>query len=105
MIHYEDKLLKFHRMLSLGMDCKFCTECELIIKKESEIEAFISNIVESWKMKFKPENYFVFGTMDMKIWKQGQTNPLAPSISLDKMAPFVDVLDFEIQPAGWYFDG
>lgn len=105
MIHYENKSLKFHRMLSLRMDCKFCTECELIIKKKSETEVFLSQIVESWKIKFKPENYFVFGTMDMKDWKQGQTNPLAPSISLDKMAPFVDVLDFEIQPAGWYFDG
>lgn len=105
MIHYGEKPLKFHRMVSLRMDCKFCTECGLIIKKKSEIESFLQQLVESWGMKFKPENCFVFGTMDMKDWKQSQQTPFEPSEALKKIAPFKDVLDFKIQPAGWYFTG
>lgn len=104
MIHYEDKPLKFHQMLSLRMDCRYCTACELIIKKKSEIEGNLRQIVEAWQMKFKPENYLVFGTMDREDWKKGQTTPLPPHIALKEMAPFINVLDFEIRPAGWYFE-
>ena len=56
-------------------------------------------------MKFKPDNYLVFGTMDMGDWKQSQLTPLLPSVALDNIAAFVDVLDFKIRPAGWYFEG
>ncbi len=105
MIHYEDKPLRFHRMLSLRMDCKLCTECELIIKKKTEIESYLKMAVESWGMKFNPKNYLVFGTMEMQDWKQNQLTPIDPSKALEKIAPFKDVLDFKIQPAGWYFTG
>jgi hypothetical protein len=87
------------------MDCKFCPVCELIIKKKSEIEIYLRELVKSWGMKFKPGNYFVFGTMEMQDWKQNQQTPIEPSKALEKIASFKDVLDFKIRPAGWYFTG
>lgn len=104
MIHYEDKPLIFHRLLSVRMDCKFCTEFELIIKKKSEIESVLQKMIESWKMKFSPKNYIVFGTIDMNDWKQNVKTPLLSKETLDKTSAFIDIVDFTIRPAGWYFD-
>ncbi len=105
MIHYEDKSLQFHRLLSVRADCRFCSECELIIKKKSEIESALQEMAADWNMKFKPENYFIFGSMEMNDWKQNQKVPLAPKEAFEKISAFVDFLDFKIQPAGWYFEG
>ncbi len=105
LIHYKDESFRSPRLLSVRMDCKFCTSCELIIKKKSEIEVALQKMVANWNLKFDPKNYFVFGTMEMNDWKQGQKASTPPQNALENVSVFKDVLDFEIQPAGWYFSG
>ena len=105
MVHYGDKPLDFHRLLSLRMDCRFCTDCELIIKRKSEIESQLQQLVATWAMKFSPKNYVVLGTTEMADWKESQKVPTPPSVFLEKVSIFKDVWDFDIQPAGWYFEG
>lgn len=105
MIHYEEKAVSFHQLISLNKSCKFCPYCELIIAQKSEIENYLSQIVPNFGLRFNPDNYFVFGTMERKDWKKGQQEPSQPDKALDAVAQFKDVWDFEVQPAGWYFEG
>lgn len=105
MIHYEDKSANFHQMISLNKSCKFCPYCELIISQKSEIEAHLNQLITSLGFLFTPNNYFVFGTMNRKTWKKNQKEPLSPTIALENVLRFKDILDFEIRPAGWYFEG
>lgn len=69
MVYYKDKTLPVPRLLSIRADCKFCTECALIIKKKSELEVVLEKLVSVWNLKFNSENYFIFGTMEMSDWK------------------------------------
>jgi hypothetical protein len=105
MIHC--KILPDHsnRMFSLLKSCKFCTKCQLIIAKKSEIENLLEQMIDSNGMKFQKDEYFIFGTMERKDWLEGQKKPLNPSAALDMASPFKQVLQFDIRPAGWYFTG
>ncbi|MFT6149598.1 MAG: hypothetical protein ACJAUH_002292 [Saprospiraceae bacterium] len=105
MIHYKDKKKNFNQLISLNKSCKFCPYCELIIAQKSEIEIYINQIITNIGLKFNPNNYFVFGTMDRNDWKKSQKEPLNQGKAFDFVAPFKDTWDFEIQPAGWYYEG
>ena len=104
MIHYEDKAANYRQMISLNKSCKFCTHCELIIAQKSEVEHLLNQIVSNKGLKFIPNHYFVFGTMDRKHWNKGQKEAINPAEALNTVAPFIDVWDFDIRPAGWYLD-
>ncbi len=105
MVHYEEKTVNFHQLISLNKSCKFCPYCELIIGQKSEIEKYLNQIILNFGLQFNPANYFVFGTMERKDWKQGQDGSLDSGKALDIMLQFKSILDFEIRPAGWYFNG
>ncbi len=104
-IHYEEKSANFHQLISLNKSCKFCTYCELIIGQKSEIETILGQIVSNLGFRFDPGHYFVLGTMDRKDWKISQKKPFNQRKALDAAYPFKDIWDFEIRPAGWYFEG
>lgn len=105
MIHYNEKRVNFNQLVSLNKSCKFCPYCELIIGQKSEIETYLSQIISNFGFQFNSDNYFVFGTMDRKDWKKSQKEPLNQGKALDVIYRFKDILDFEIQPAGWYYEG
>lgn len=105
MVHYEEKIVNFHQLISLNKSCKYCPYCELIIGQKSEIEHILNQIVHGFGLQFNPDNYFVFGTMDRKDWKKSQKELLNQRKALDLVFQFKDIWDFEIRPAGWYFEG
>jgi len=105
MIHYKDKKKNYNQLISLNKSCKFCPYCELVITQKSELEMYINQIITNIDLKFSSNNYFVFGIMDRNDWKKSQKEPLNQGKALDLIAPFKDTWDFEIQPAGWYYEG
>ena len=46
--------------------------------------------------------YFVFGTMDRKDWKNGLTGTMSPQEAIKCSYPFKDAWKFEVSPVGWY---
>jgi hypothetical protein len=76
MVHYQDKATGFNQLVSLNKSCKFCPYCELIIAQKSELETYINQIVTNFGLKFNPNNYLVFGTMDKNDWKKSQKESL-----------------------------
>ncbi len=104
MIHFEDKTINFHQLFSLNKSCKFCPECDLIIGQKAEIDDSLKQIVASppFNLQINPNDYFVFGTLEKKDWLKIQKEKNTQKSTLDLVHPFIDTLDFEIQPAGWY---
>ena len=105
MVHYGDESKDFQQVISLNKTCKFCPDCELIIGQKSDIEELIKPAIAHFGMKYSSDNYLVFGTIDRKDWKRCQKELCQPSEILGLTWPFIDILDFEVKPAGWYFDG
>jgi len=106
MIHYEDKAINFHQLFSLNKSCKFCPYCDLIIGQKSDLDELLKNILSSppFELKLNPKDYLVFGTMERKDWVKTQKEPTSQKDAIELVHPFKDILDFEIQPAGWYLE-
>ncbi|MEM7575705.1 MAG: hypothetical protein AAF433_22570 [Bacteroidota bacterium] len=77
----------------------------MIIGQKPEIETYLNQIITNFGFRFNPDNYFVFGTKDRKDWKESQKEPLNQGKELEIVFRFKDIWDFEIRPAGWYFEG
>jgi len=64
----------------------------------------LKQILPQFNLKFNPENYLVFGTMERKDWAKSQKEPLNQGKAVDLIYRFKDIWDFEIKPEGWYFE-
>lgn len=104
-IHYEEKKKNFMQLISLNKSCKFCPYCELIIGQKSELDELLDQIITFLNLKFNPKNYIVFGTMEKKDWKKSQDESLSQKEAIKLVHRFKDILEFEIRPGGWYFEG
>lgn len=104
MIHYDVPTKQRKQLFSLNKSCKFCSNCQLLIVQQSEVETDLEQLTTKLGLSFNPKAYFIFGTIERKYWKQGQQQQLSPQDILALSAPFKDIWDFHIRPAGWYFD-
>jgi hypothetical protein len=89
-------------LLSLNKFCKYCPRCDLIIVKQTDLERLLTAICEEYAPEIIGNEYFVFGTMDRKDWKNGQTGKMSPQEAIKRSHPFKDVWKFKISPVGWY---
>jgi hypothetical protein len=78
--HYRKFPLLIHiqdvGLLTLGKTCRYCTPCEFIIADQGELE---HDLVIACEQRGYPEKvgnpYFVFGTVQLKYWKDGLRQP------------------------------
>lgn len=96
-IHIEPQQLFF-----LNKKCKYCTTCDLIIAKKSEVESLMSCKCEEVKPSIVGNEYFVFGTLSRSDWQQHSKTPTDSGIAIDQVYVFKDVLNFEMVRGGWY---
>lgn len=99
LIHIDPK-----NIFSINKSCRYCPKCDLIIAKQAELESLLAAICEQYAPDIIGNEYFVFGTMDRKDWKDAQTGKIHQHESLNRSYPFKDVWKFEVRPAGWYPD-
>jgi MinD superfamily P-loop ATPase len=100
LIHIDDAGL-----ITLGKTCRYCAKCELIVVHQNELEAELAYKFETLKPEAIGNDYLVLGTVEKKFWQQQliQANTSLEEL-LKHTADFKKYLDFEYQPAGWYFD-
>jgi hypothetical protein len=98
-IHIEPQ-----QLLLLNKQCKYCTNCDLIIAKKQELESLMTIGMSQSNPKAIENNYLTIGTLDRQDWKQGNQGSVSPSEIVDRMYVFKDVWDFEVIPGGWYKD-
>ena len=99
-IHIEPK-----HIFSLNKYCRFCPKCELIIVKQTDMESLLAEACEQLAPEIIGNEYFVFGTMDKKDWKDAQTGNISQQEVIKHTYSFKDIWKFEVRPAGWYYEG
>jgi Zn-finger nucleic acid-binding protein len=86
----------------LGKTCKYCPKCEIIIAHKDELDP----LVEEQRVRLAPHlasnDYFVLGTVELKFWKKGLTEPQTMDEMMKHTAQFKDHLTLDYRPAGWY---
>ncbi|MCL4511611.1 MAG: hypothetical protein M1470_11135 [Bacteroidetes bacterium] len=97
LIHVEPNFL-----LSLNKSCGYCPTCDLIIVKQADLERLLIAICEQNAPDIIGNEYFVYGTMDRKAWRNGQTEKVSHQEAIKCSYPFKDIWKFEVSPAGWY---
>jgi hypothetical protein len=90
-IHIDPKFL-----LSLNKICRYCPYCDLIIVKQAELEGLLAAICEQYEPDIVGNEYFVFGTLDRKDWKDGQTGKISQQEGIKRSYPFKEVWEFEV---------
>jgi len=96
LIHFEGIGL-----ITFGLTARYCSKCEFITLHKKDI-------VPEFTFRFGRvlEDFFVIGTVDKKVWKKGLVDkPLKFEELIANTADFKKVLDYEMKPAGWYFEG
>lgn len=79
------------------------TACDLIIVKQAELEGLLAAICEEYdEPDIVGNDYFVFGTMDRRDWKEGRTGKISQQEGIKRAYPFKAVWKFEVRPGGWY---
>jgi hypothetical protein len=100
-IHIEAEPVQ---LLILNKTCRYCTRCELIIAKKSEIEALMAATFEPRRPEIVGHDYLVFGVLERKDWQESKAGRLAQDQVFDRVLVFRQVLNFKVRPAGWYPD-
>ena len=98
-IHVEPK-----QFLILNKECKYCTKCDLIITKKSQVEALMCGALENITPSIIGNEYFIFGTIDRSDWQNYGKTTTYPNEAINNVYVFKDVLNFEIVSGGWYKD-
>lgn len=97
--------IKESSLITLGMTCRYCAKCELIVVHQDELEGELACAFGKLKPEVVGSDYFIVGTVDKKHWKNnlGETGSNLDEL-LEHTADIKEYLDFKYQPAGWYRD-
>jgi hypothetical protein len=90
------------QLFLLNKKCKYCTECDLVIAKQSEVEALMAAAFEKRTPELLGNEYVVAGVMDRKDWKDGKNGVIDSAQTVDRVYIFKDLLSFEPSLPGWY---
>jgi hypothetical protein len=105
MVRCQDQASDEKPVIGLDQQYKYCPRCEMIIAHQVDLESNLNQMMVAAGFQFDPENYKVLGTLDKKDLTKSQKESLGEDEVVKLIFKFKRVLDFEITPAGWYFDG
>jgi hypothetical protein len=91
--------------ITMGKTGKYCSNCELIILHQHELETELSNNLDRIAPEAVGNGYLVIGTVEKKIWQKGikgKVNGIGVNDLLQNMADFKKVYELDIDPGGWY---
>ncbi len=91
-----------HQIILLNKKCRYCTKCDLIIARQSEVESLMVVCLDEINPEAIGNNYLAMGVVNRKDWKEGNNGKLDSTETLDRMYFFKDMLKFELIPGGWY---
>ena len=93
-----------NQLLVLNKNCKYCTNCDLIIVKQSKIETLMSCEFEKVNPSVVGNKYLIFGIFSRSDWQKYSKTLTDPTKAIDQVYVFEDVLTFEVVRGGWYRD-
>lgn len=96
-IHVEPQ-----QIVLLNKKCRYCTGCDLIIVKQSELETLMIACLEDKNPAVIGNEYFTMGVLERKDWKEASKDKIDTNETLNRMYMFKDALDFEPMPLEWH---
>ncbi len=93
------------QLLLLNKKCRYCTKCDLIIAKKSELESLMAACFEQSNPQMIGNNYLVMGVAERRDWREGKKGKMLQGETVERMLVFKDVLNFEPVQPGWYREG
>jgi len=93
------------QLLFLNKKCRYCTKCDLIITKKSELESLMAACFEQSNPQIIGNNYLVMGVAERRDWREGKKGKMLQGETIERMLVFKDVLNFEPVHPGWYYEG
>jgi hypothetical protein len=91
------------QLFALNKTCRYCTRCELIIVKKSELESLMTAGFEQRRPEIVGNPYFVFGTLERKDWLETKKTGLSEAEAARRVVVFKDVWSFKLV-GGWVPD-
>lgn len=90
------------QLIAMGKTCKYCSQCELIIAHQDELEVELTDKFLKLDPAIIGNDYLVIGTVEQKVWREGLNKPKAMAEMLAHTADFKGYRDIEYFPGGWY---
>ena len=90
------------QLFVLNKKCRYCTECDLIIAKRSEVEPLMAAAFEQSRPEIIGNDYLVMGVAERKHWHDSVKGRMSQGQTIERMIVFKDVWDFELVTGGWY---
>jgi hypothetical protein len=92
------------QLFLLNKQCRYCTKCDLIIARKSEVESLMAAALEQSNPQVIGNDYLVMGVAERKDWRESKKGEMSQGETIERMLVFKDVLNFELAPGGWYRD-
>lgn len=90
-----------HQLFLLNKSCRYCTACDLIIARKSELEPLMATGLEQINPQVMGNQYVTIGVLDRKDWREGKQGHLSESQTMERAHVFKDVLNFEPAYPTW----
>jgi len=95
-IHIEPR-----QIFILNKQCRYCTRCDLIIARKSEIETLMTVCFEEKNPEIVGNDYLIMSTLEKRTWRA--RNSFDNDVdTLERTYVFKGVWDFELVCRGWY---
>jgi hypothetical protein len=92
--------LKPKQLFLMKVPCRYCSECDLIIAKQEELESIMAARLREENPEVVGNKYLVMGTLDKNDWLEGSSGALSPQEITDRLYAFRDVWNFDVGPVG-----
>lgn len=87
--------------VALGLTCKYCSWCELIIAHKNKLEEELCIVFTRFDPESIGNEYFVAGTIDRKQWKNNLGKFTEVNKFLEYATKFKALLNLQFSPGGW----
>jgi len=87
------------QLVLLNKKCRYCTACDLIIARQSELETLMVICLEDVNPDVIGNDYLTMGVVERKDWREVSKAQMSQSELIDRMYVFKGVLDFKPIPA------
>jgi hypothetical protein len=88
-------------LLTLGKTCRYCPKCEFIIAHQDDLEHYMTEIFSESHPEIIGNDYFVVGTVETKVWREGMVEPLKIEKLLEHTADIKDRMVLHYEQRGW----
>jgi len=88
-------------LLTLGKTCRYCPKCEFIIAHQNDLEHYMTEIFAESHPEVLGNDYFVVGTVETKVWREGMVKPLKIEKLLEHTADIKDRMVLHYEQRGW----